>query len=97
MFSDSLKNDFSVSHHNQNASDVALHTLRCNTWNLCPKLFCFSVTVFFYHSLYHFTNGKTFFSEFIVRIDILSLKRILVILEMLKQIFNLSTRENFTV
>lgn len=71
MFSDSLKSSFSVSHHNQNASNMALHTLRHNTWNICPKLFCFFVTFFFFHhSLYHFTNGKIFFSEFIVRIDI---------------------------
>lgn len=29
-----------------------------------------SLFFFFHHSLYHFTNGKIFFSEFIVRIDI---------------------------
>lgn len=59
MFSDSLKSSFSVSHHNQNTSNMALHTLRHNTWNICRKLFCFFVTVFFFHhSLYHFTNGK---------------------------------------
>lgn len=45
MFSDSLKKDFSVSHCNQSASNVALHTLRHDTWDLCPKLFCF-VTIF---------------------------------------------------
>ena len=100
MFSDSLKSDFSVSHRNQNASNVALHTLRHSTWNLCLKLFCCFVTVF--SNILYITSQMVEFSFLNLYSGLISLKRILVILVLnllvlLKQIFNLSTRENFTV
>lgn len=95
MFSDSLKNDFSVSHHNQNASNVALHTLRHNTWIFALN-YSASLSLFFSNILY-ITSQMVKFSFLNLYSGLISLKIILVILEMLKQIFNLSTRENFTV
>lgn len=84
MFSDSLKKDFSVSHCNQSAGSVALHTLRHDTWDLCPELFCCFVTIFS-ATRYDIISQMVEFSFLNLYSGLIALKRILLILKMLSE------------